>query len=79
LAQGVNSTAAKKHARLIRKTPEGRQEIPFDLGKVLAAKANDMPLQDEDIVFVPGNAVKGGIKSMPGIVASAVAAAVYHF
>jgi polysaccharide export outer membrane protein len=79
LAQGVNSTASKKHARLIRKTPEGHQEIPFDLGKVLTAKANDIPLQDEDIVFIPGNAVKGGMKNIPGVLASVAAAAIYHF
>ena len=79
LAQGVNSTAAKKHARLIRRTPEGREEIPFDLGKVLTAKANDMPLQDEDIVFIPASAAKGGMKNIPGVLASVAAAAIYHF
>jgi polysaccharide export outer membrane protein len=79
LAQGVNSTAAKKRARLIRKTPEGRQEIPFDLGKVLNAKANDMTLQDDDIIFVPGSAAKGGLKNIPGVLAGVAAAAIYHF
>lgn len=79
LAQGVNSTAAKKHARLIRKTPDGRQEIPFDLGKILTAKASDMPLQDDDIVFIPSSAAKGGLKNIPGVLASIAAAAIYHF
>ena len=79
LAQGVNSTAAKKHARLIRKTPEGRQEIPFDLGKVLTAKANDMTLQDDDIIFVPGSAAKGTLKNIPSVLAAVVGAAIYHF
>ena len=43
LAQGTNPTAAKASARLIRSTPQGRQEIPVDLKKILSAKSTDLP------------------------------------
>ena len=62
LAQGTNPNAALNSARLIRKTPEGPQEIPLSLKKILSAKAPDMPLQADDIVFVPGSAGKSAAK-----------------
>jgi polysaccharide export outer membrane protein len=62
LAQGTNPNAALNAARLIRKTPEGPQEIPLSLKKILSARAPDMPLQADDIVFVPGSAGKSAAK-----------------
>jgi polysaccharide biosynthesis/export protein len=62
LAQGTNPNAALNAARLIRKTPEGPKEIPLSLKKILSAKAPDMPLQADDIVFVPGSAGKSAAK-----------------
>lgn len=79
LAQGVNSTAAKSRARLIRQTPQGRQELPLNLGRILSARADDLPLQDNDIVFVPSSASRSAIKSLPGIMTAVAAAAIYHF
>ena len=43
-------------AKLIRKTPAGPEEVPLPLKKILAAKAPDLQLQPDDIVFVPGSA-----------------------
>jgi polysaccharide biosynthesis/export protein len=79
LAQGVNFTADKKHARIVRKTPAGPQEIPLDLSKVLAAHAQDLVLQNDDILFVPSSKSRNAFKNMGGIMASAAAAAIYHF
>jgi polysaccharide biosynthesis/export protein len=79
LAQGVNFTADKKHARIVRKGPTGPQEIPLDLSKVLSAHAQDLVLQNDDILFVPGSKSRNAIKNMGGIMASAAAAAIYHF
>lgn len=79
LAQGVNFTADKKHARIVRKSPTGPQEIPLDLAKVLSAHAQDLVLQNEDILFVPGSKSRNAFKNMGGIMASAAAAAIYHF
>jgi polysaccharide export outer membrane protein len=62
LAQGTNPNAALNAARLIRKTPEGPKEIPLSLKKILSAKAPDMSLQADDIVFVPGSAGRSAAK-----------------
>jgi polysaccharide export outer membrane protein len=58
LAQGTNPTAALNAARLIRKAPDGREDVPLFLKKILAAQAPDLHLQPDDIVFVPGSAGK---------------------
>jgi polysaccharide export outer membrane protein len=62
LAQGTNPNAALNSARLIRKTPEGPKEVPLPLKQILAAKAPDVSLQADDVVFVPGSAGKSAAK-----------------
>jgi polysaccharide export outer membrane protein len=78
LAQGMNSTAAKGSAKLIRTTPEGRQEIPVDLKKILSAKATDLALQDNDILFVPSSAAKTAFKDFEAALPAAAGASVYR-
>lgn len=56
LAGGTTSTAKLTGARIIRKGPEGVTEIPVSLKKLLQAKSGDMPLQADDILFVPAKA-----------------------
>ena len=56
LAQGTGPNAALNAAKLIRKTPAGPEEVPLPLKKILAAKAPDLQLQPDDIVFVPVSA-----------------------
>jgi polysaccharide export outer membrane protein len=58
LAGGSTKTAALGKTRILRQTPNGVQEIPIDLKKVLYAKAPDIPLVKGDILFVPGSAAK---------------------
>jgi polysaccharide export outer membrane protein len=58
LAGGTTNTAKTSGARIIRKGPEGVTEIPVSLKKLLQAKASDVPLQADDILFVPGSARK---------------------
>ena len=62
LAQGTARSAALNKARLIRKGPQGYEELPIPLGKIFAAKAQDVKLQAEDILFVPGSAAKSAAK-----------------
>jgi polysaccharide export outer membrane protein len=62
LAQGTNPNAALDSARVIRKTPEGPQDVPLSLKKIMAAKAPDIQLQADDVVFVPGSAGKSAAK-----------------
>jgi polysaccharide export outer membrane protein len=62
LAQGTNPNAALNAAKLVRKTPEGPKDVPLPLKKILAAKAPDLQLQPDDVVFVPGSAGKSAAK-----------------
>ena len=57
LAGGTNRTAKIGAVRLIRKGPTGMTETHVPLKKMLEAKAPDLPLQADDILFVP---VSGG-------------------
>jgi polysaccharide biosynthesis/export protein len=58
LAGGTTATAKLSGARIIRKSPEGVTEIPVSLKKLLQAKATDVPMQADDILFVPASAKK---------------------
>jgi polysaccharide export outer membrane protein len=53
LAQGTNRTASLNHAKLIRKTDTGHEEVPVPLKKILSSSAPDQMLADGDILFVP--------------------------
>jgi polysaccharide export outer membrane protein len=78
LAQGTNGTAARGSAKLIRTTPQGRQEIPVDLKKILTAKATDLPLQDNDILFVPSSMAKNTWKSIESALPAVAGASIYR-
>jgi polysaccharide export outer membrane protein len=58
MAAGMEKSARGSRARLLR-VPGGkdlrRTEIEVDLRKILDGKAEDVPMQREDILFVPGN------------------------
>lgn len=81
LAEGVDSTAAKRHTRIIH-TDEisgRRSETPVDLGKVLAGKAPDIPLRAADIVFVPrSNAKAALLKGTETSLATASGFIIFH-
>jgi polysaccharide export outer membrane protein len=58
LAGGTAQYAKLNDVRILRKGPEGVSEVPVPLKKLLQAKASDVPLQAEDILFVPTSAKK---------------------
>ena len=62
MPQGANSTAKLDKAVLIRKTPQGHDEIPLPLSQVMMAKVPDPQLQPEDIVFVPRSTAKAATR-----------------
>jgi polysaccharide biosynthesis/export protein len=79
MAEGTNPTAALSSAKIIRKSPSGPTEMPLDLKKMLSAKAPDIRLQAEDIIFVPGSAAKGAAKrGLEAIIQVATGLAVYR-
>src|SRR5581483_624643 len=58
LAGGTTRTAKLGAARIIRKGPNGMTESPVQLKKILEAKAPDLTMQADDILFVPTSAGK---------------------
>ena len=58
LAGGGTRTSALNRTRILRQTPNGIQEIPVSLKKILYAKAPDVALVKGDILFIPGSAGK---------------------
>jgi polysaccharide biosynthesis/export protein len=69
LAGGGTRTAALNKSRIIRQTPNGIQEIPIRLKKILYAKAPDVALMKGDILFVPGSGAKAaGYRTVNAVV-----------
>ena len=59
IAGGLNRTAKKDHAVIIRKDNQGQQhEVALDLKKILEFQSEDVQLQPSDILFVPDSAAK---------------------
>jgi polysaccharide export outer membrane protein len=58
LAGGSTRTSALSKTKILRQTPNGVQEIPINLKKVLYAKAPDMAMVKGDVLFIPGSAAK---------------------
>jgi polysaccharide biosynthesis/export protein len=55
LAGGTNRTAKLNNAKILRKGPMGVSETPVPLKKILQAKAADITMEAEDILFVPSS------------------------
>lgn len=67
LAQGIKPDSSANNSKLIRKGPNGQEEIPVKLKDILSAKAPDMQLRADDILFVPSSpsasAAKHGLQA----------------
>lgn len=55
LAGGWQKEAALSKARLIRKVPQGHEQMIIDLMHVIKGRQADVSIQDGDILFVPGS------------------------
>jgi polysaccharide export outer membrane protein len=79
LAQGTNNTAKLEKTVLIRKTANGPKEIPIPLQDIMTAKADDIQLQPEDIVFVPRSTGKAAVRrGLEAILQTATGVAIYR-
>jgi polysaccharide biosynthesis/export protein len=80
LAGGMNPTAKKSEAVIIRKDQAGKQhQVIVDLGKILDQKTEDVRLQASDILYVPQSTAKTVlIRTAQIAVAVATAAAIYR-
>jgi len=60
MAEGLNTGADPRHAKILRLKSDADQrvEIAVDVKDALNGKKPDMPLQGEDILFIPGSTGK---------------------
>jgi polysaccharide export outer membrane protein len=78
LAQGTNPTASLDRARLIRRGPDGPKEIAIPLKKMLAAEVADMPVQADDVIFVPTSKARtASRRGLEAILQAATGVAMY--
>ncbi len=82
LAEDLKGTAVRKKAVIIRASaqkPDGREQIPVDLNKVLSGKAPDPVLQAEDILFVPDSSSKRALRrAAEAAIQTATGVAIYR-
>ncbi len=62
MAHGTAHGAKLNGTKVIRKQNKKLIEIPVPLSKIMSAKADDIPLQADDIVFVPSSAAKSAAR-----------------
>ena len=60
MAEGLDRDASSNGAKILRKPPEGgeRQELQVALGDILKGKKSDVPMEPDDILFVPSSVGK---------------------
>jgi polysaccharide export outer membrane protein len=78
-AGGTNHSAVPSHAKLIRKSNGGYVEIPLPLSAMQKGNRADLPLQADDIIYVPFSYMRNFGMQASGLVASAASAAIYRF
>jgi polysaccharide export outer membrane protein len=62
-AGGPTRYASVGGTKMLRRTPNGLQEVPVPLKNLLRAKAPDMPLEPDDIIFVPNSRFKEAVNA----------------
>jgi polysaccharide export outer membrane protein len=82
LAGGVQRTAAMDKAKILRLVPgsgASRTEIPVDIKRLMAGKLPDIPLQPNDILFIPNSSAKSaGFRTIEAVVSVAMGLAIYN-
>jgi polysaccharide export outer membrane protein len=76
-AGGTTHIASAGKTRLLRRTENGFQEQGVDLKKLLRGKAHDVPVRDQDILFVPSSGIKSAL-NVSALAASVGTAAIYR-
>ena len=63
LASGLERTASSSNAKILRADTGGgaRAEVPVNLKNILAGKDQDVPMEPDDILFVPGSKPKAAV------------------
>ena len=78
MAAGPTQLAALNGSKVIRRTADGLKDLALPLKKILRAKAPDMQLQPDDVIWVPGSRAKGLVTGGT-IVSMLTSLAIYRF
>jgi polysaccharide export outer membrane protein len=76
-AGSANKTAVLASARLLRKTADGYDAIPLNLSALLRGKTHDVPLEAEDVIFVPFSYTKNFVLNAAAMATSIASAAIF--
>jgi polysaccharide export outer membrane protein len=78
-AGGTPPSAYPSRSVLLRKSGDGYVRIHLPLSNMQKGKVADIPMQPDDIVYVPFSYLRNSVVNASGIAASVGSAAVYHF
>lgn len=79
MAHGTTKDASLNGARLVRKSPTGIQDVQIQLKKIMQAKAPDIELEPDDILFVPTSAGKQAARRTLDTMMSVAGAAIIRY
>ncbi len=78
MAGGLQAAAKPQESRILRRSADrgARVEVAVDLRKMLDGRIQDMPMQPEDILFVPDNvpkkaalrAIEASVQTLTGVI-----------
>jgi polysaccharide export outer membrane protein len=74
MAGGTSQNAKIKGARIIRKSPQGVQDIPIPLKEILMAHTEDVELLAGDVLYIPTSEVKAAARLGANSIITAAAA-----
>ncbi len=77
LAGAPNHTSILSKARLIRKTPQGPQDVPIDLPRMERGAQKDIAMLPDDVLYLPFSYMKNVALNGTQIAASAASAVIY--
>jgi polysaccharide biosynthesis/export protein len=77
MAGSANRTSILGKAKLVRKTPNGPQEVPMQLAQMQQGKRPDIDMQPDDVLFLPFSWMKNIAANAQGIAASATSAVIF--
>ncbi|MGC1903757.1 MAG: polysaccharide biosynthesis/export family protein [Candidatus Acidiferrum sp.] len=81
MAEGLGTAPDTKHAKILRMNPgaDQRTEIPVDLKTILQGKGQDVPLQGNDILFVPDSTGrKIALRALEAAIQTGTGVAIYR-
>lgn len=80
LSEGLGPSAHADEARILRANgTDSRTELHVNLKKILAGQASDVPMQSNDILFVPVNGARSvGIRALETMVSIGTGVAIYR-